>query len=33
MHRGFLWERQKGKEHYEGIEVGGRVILKYILGK
>jgi hypothetical protein len=30
MHIGFWWERQKESDHYEDLDVDGRVILKYI---
>jgi hypothetical protein len=33
MHAGFLWKSQKEKEHYEDINVGGRIILGWILKK
>jgi hypothetical protein len=28
MHIWFLWEIQKGRDHYEDLDVGGRIILK-----
>jgi hypothetical protein len=32
---GFWWERQKKRErdHWEDIDVGGKIMLKWILGK
>jgi hypothetical protein len=33
MHIGFLWESQKERDHYGDVDVGGRVILKWILEK
>jgi hypothetical protein len=29
MHIGFWWERKKERDHYENIDVGGRIILKF----
>jgi hypothetical protein len=31
MHVGFWWESQKEIDHYEDIDVGGRIILEWIL--
>jgi hypothetical protein len=31
MHRGYWWERQKERDHQEDKEVGGWIILKWIL--
>jgi hypothetical protein len=31
MHRGFCWESQKERDHWEQLKAGGRVILTYIL--
>jgi hypothetical protein len=31
MHIGFLWQSQKERDHYEDLDVGGRIILKWIL--
>jgi hypothetical protein len=31
MHIGFRWESQKGSDHKEDLDVGGRIILKWIL--
>jgi hypothetical protein len=31
MHIVFWWESQKGRDHYEDLCVGGRVILKWIV--
>jgi hypothetical protein len=31
MHRGFCSESQKERDHWEELESGGSVILKYIL--
>jgi hypothetical protein len=33
MHVGFWWESQKERDHYEGFDVGGRIILRRILGE
>jgi hypothetical protein len=30
MNIGFCWERQKKIDHYEDLDVGGRIILKCI---
>jgi hypothetical protein len=30
-HIGFWWESQKDKDCYEDLDVGGRIILKYML--
>jgi hypothetical protein len=32
MHIGFWWESQKKRGHYEDIDVGGWIILKYRMG-
>jgi hypothetical protein len=31
MHRGYWWEGQKERDHYEDQDVGGWIILKLIL--
>jgi hypothetical protein len=31
MHREFWWERQKEKHHCEDLDIGGRIISKWIL--
>jgi hypothetical protein len=31
MHIGFWWESQKERGHYEDLDVGGRIMLKWIL--
>jgi hypothetical protein len=31
MHIGFWWESQKERDHKEDLDVGGRIILKWIL--
>jgi hypothetical protein len=31
MHRGFLWESQKEKDHYEDLDVDDRIRLKWII--
>jgi hypothetical protein len=31
MHRGFWWERQKERDHQEDLDIGGRLILRWIL--
>jgi hypothetical protein len=33
MHIGFWWESQKERDHYEGLDVGGRTPLRWILKK
>jgi hypothetical protein len=33
MHVGFWWEGQKERDNYENIDVGERIILKWILEK
>jgi hypothetical protein len=33
MHIVFWWKSQKERDHYEDLEVGGRIILKWILEK
>jgi hypothetical protein len=33
MHRGFLWESRKERDHQEDLYVGGKIILKYVLEK
>jgi hypothetical protein len=31
MHIGFWWESRKERDHYEDLDVGGRIILRRIL--
>jgi hypothetical protein len=31
VHIRFWWEIQKERDHLEGLDVGGRIILKWIL--
>jgi hypothetical protein len=31
--RGFWWENQKERDHYEDLDMGGRIILVWILEK
>jgi hypothetical protein len=31
MHRGFWWESQKESDHYEDLDVDGRIILEWTL--
>jgi hypothetical protein len=31
MHIGYWWESQKVRDHWEGLDVGGWTILKWIL--
>jgi hypothetical protein len=31
MYIGFWWEDQKERDHYEDQDVGGRIILRWIL--
>jgi hypothetical protein len=33
MHIEFWWESQKEREHRKDLDVGGRIILKWILEK
>jgi hypothetical protein len=33
MHTGFWWESQKERDHQEGANVGGRIILEKSTGK
>jgi hypothetical protein len=33
MHTGFWWENQKERYHYEDLDIGGRIILKWTLEK
>jgi hypothetical protein len=33
MHRGFRWEIQKERDHLEDLDVGERIILKFILDR
>jgi hypothetical protein len=28
---GFWWEIQKGRDRYKDLDIGGRIIVKYIL--
>jgi hypothetical protein len=30
MHKNFWWESQKERDHSEGLDEGGRIILKWI---
>jgi hypothetical protein len=31
MHIGFWWDSRKERDHYEDLDVGGRLILEWIL--
>jgi hypothetical protein len=31
MHIGFWWESQKERDHWEDLDVGGRIMLEWIL--
>jgi hypothetical protein len=31
MHIGFWWESQKERDHWEDEDIGGRIILRWIL--
>jgi hypothetical protein len=31
MHIGFWWDSQKERRHYEDLDVGGKIILKWTL--
>jgi hypothetical protein len=31
MHIRFLWEGLKEKDHWEDLDIGGRIIIKWIL--
>jgi hypothetical protein len=33
MHTGFCWESQNERDHDEGLDVGGRIILNWIIEK
>jgi hypothetical protein len=33
MHMGYSWEIEKERDHWEGQDVGGWIILKWILEK
>jgi hypothetical protein len=33
VHVRFWWERQKERDHYEDLDVSGRIIFKWILGR
>jgi hypothetical protein len=33
MHVGFWWESQKERDHYEDLDVGGKIVLRWILEK
>jgi hypothetical protein len=33
MHIGFWWESQKERDRYVDLDVGGRIILRWILGR
>jgi hypothetical protein len=31
MHIGFWWESRKERDHYEDLDVSGRIILRWII--
>jgi hypothetical protein len=31
MYIGFWWESRKERDHYEDLDVGGRIILEWVL--
>jgi hypothetical protein len=31
MHKGYWWERHKGRDHYEDQDIGGWIIIKWTL--
>jgi hypothetical protein len=31
IHIGFWWQSQKERDHYEDLDVGGRIIIRLIL--
>jgi hypothetical protein len=33
MYIEYLWESQKERDHYEGLDINGRIILKWILDR
>jgi hypothetical protein len=33
MQIGFGWKSQKERDHYEDLDVGGRIVFKFILEK
>jgi hypothetical protein len=33
MHIGFLWESQKERDHWENLDVGWRIMLRWILDR
>jgi hypothetical protein len=33
MDTGFRWKSQKERDHYEDLDIGERIILRYILEK
>jgi hypothetical protein len=33
IHIGFWWESQKKRDHKEDLDISGRIILKWILGR
>jgi hypothetical protein len=33
MHIGYWWERQKVRDHWEDLDIGGWTILKWILDR